>query len=88
MHDVDTALRIGAPVGGAALPEHEQSRPRHYLRWWVRRPRLLLFGGIILAMITIGIFADVIVREDPTKTHPAQAALGWVVRRLPRNQLM
>jgi ABC-type dipeptide/oligopeptide/nickel transport system permease subunit len=48
-------------------------RTRRYLRWWAHRPKLLVFGGMILAMITVAIFAPLLAPDDPLQTHPAQA---------------
>jgi peptide/nickel transport system permease protein len=71
MQDVETVPAIASSA--TAWADREQSWAGHYARWWLRRPRLLIFGAIIAAMILIGVLADVIGRYDPITTHPAQA---------------
>lgn len=63
-------------IAAGSLPAaepREAARARRYAQWWLHRPKLLLFGGMILAMVTVGIFAPLLAPDDPIQTHPAQA---------------
>lgn len=58
----------------ATIDERQSpGRWRGYLRWWTRRPRLLVFSLIILFMVFVGLFAPLIAPYPPLQTRPAQA---------------
>ena len=70
MQDADSAVLPQS----AGLPQvGDRGRFRTYLRWWTRRPRLLIFSSIIGIMVLIGVFAPQLAPYDPIKTRPAQA---------------
>jgi peptide/nickel transport system permease protein len=70
MQDVDSVVLRPAATAWEARERPSSGR---YLRWWVKRPKLLVFSVIIVTMILIGVFADVLAPYNPTKTAPAQA---------------
>jgi peptide/nickel transport system permease protein/oligopeptide transport system permease protein len=62
---------IGGAPAIARAPQ--RSRLQQYVRWWTRRPRLLVFAVIIGFMALVAIFAPLIAPYDPLKTRPSQA---------------
>jgi peptide/nickel transport system permease protein len=68
--DLDTRERAD---GATAWQARDVARPRRYLTWLLRRPSLLVFGGMIVILVLIAIFAHQLAPDDPTQTHPAQA---------------
>lgn len=70
------ADRATLDAGAMAWAEAERPRQRRWLRWWIHRPRLILFGTLIVAMVVVGILADYIAPYDPVKTAPAQSLKG------------
>ena len=70
MYDADSATLAGAAT---VWDEREQARPRRYLRWWLKRPKLVVFSLIILGMALVGTFAPLLAPYDPIQTRPAQA---------------
>ena len=70
MQDADSALLAQRPT---AWQVRDEARAHRYLRWWLRRPRLLVFGGVILAMVVVALLAPVLAPYNPTQTRPALA---------------
>jgi peptide/nickel transport system permease protein len=70
MQDVDSVV-----LRPSAVSWESRTRPslRRVARWWVKRPKLLVFSTIIVAMILVGVFAPALAPYSPTKTAPAQA---------------
>lgn len=73
MQDADSATLVRA---AGAWQEREQARPRRFMRWLTRRPRLMVFGGLILAMVLIAAAANLVAPYDPLETAPAIALQG------------
>jgi peptide/nickel transport system permease protein len=59
-------------VGQASVvAPRELSRARRALATGLREPRLIIFGGLILVMVLVAIFAPLLAPYDPYKTQPA-----------------
>jgi ABC-type dipeptide/oligopeptide/nickel transport system permease subunit len=70
------ADRATLNAGALTWAEAERPRQRRWLRWWIHRPRLILFSTVIAAMVMVGVLADLIAPFDPIKTAPAQRLKG------------
>ncbi len=70
MPDADSAALART---GPAVTEREPSAVQRFWRWLVRRPRLMVFGSVILSMVLIAVFAPLIAPEDPIRTHPVRS---------------
>jgi peptide/nickel transport system permease protein len=59
-------------VGQASVvAPRELSRAQRALATGLREPRLIVFGGLILVMVLVAIFAPLLAPYDPYKTQPA-----------------
>jgi peptide/nickel transport system permease protein len=59
-------------VGQASVvAPRELSRAQRALATGLREPRLIIFGGLILVMVLVAIFAPLLAPYDPYKTQPA-----------------
>jgi peptide/nickel transport system permease protein len=62
--------------GSAALalsPTREAPVARRRGRWLLTRPRLLVFGSLVLVMVVVGLLAPLLAPYDPSKTMPSEA---------------
>jgi ABC-type dipeptide/oligopeptide/nickel transport system permease subunit len=71
MQDAERA-RLAAP-SAAWEAQDSARRSRRRIEWLLRRPRLLIFGSIIVGFIAVALLAPLIAPYDPTATRPAQA---------------
>lgn len=71
MAGIDSPAAVAERVG---VLEAEPTAPRHRrLRWWLRRPKLVIFASLILLMMALSLAAPLLTDYEPTKTAPAQA---------------
>ena len=66
------ALTSGTAVVAPA-PAAAQAAPRSRAQWLLARPRVMVFGGLVLLMAFIGLLAPVLAPYDPVQTRPADA---------------
>jgi peptide/nickel transport system permease protein len=67
------------PAMGMAPERMERGRgsgTRQGVRWLAARPRLVVFGSMVLLMAVVGVLAPLLTPYEPTKTAPAQALQG------------
>jgi ABC-type dipeptide/oligopeptide/nickel transport system permease subunit len=57
----------------AVAPEQTRRASSGRARWLLARPRLIVFGGMVLLMVLVGLFAPVLAPYEPNATHPSEA---------------
>jgi peptide/nickel transport system permease protein len=69
---VGAAVLPGSPTVAFALSE-TRTASRGRGRWLLSRPRLMIFGGLVLLMVIVGLLAPLLAPYDPIKTYPSEA---------------
>lgn len=54
-------------------PGFELPARRHWLHWWIRRPKLTIFLFIIVILALLALAAPLLTPYEPTRTEPANA---------------
>jgi peptide/nickel transport system permease protein len=80
MRDVDSrplartaTLALDSEQDASAWTAQAYRRRPNVLHWLIRRPRVLIFGALIILLVAIAALAPVLAPYDPIQTHPAQA---------------
>jgi peptide/nickel transport system permease protein len=77
MAAVDSPVRQSGvsslPRVASANPAAPQLTPRRGQAWWKGRPKLYVFGGLVLLMVVAGLLAPLLTPYDPVQTAPARS---------------